>query len=62
VVEEGIESNVLIRSSLKLKRTMSLYSECDDDELFPLEVREMGYDYAAYIVAVQSSRESSSSD
>jgi hypothetical protein len=23
-----------------------LYTDCDDGELFPLEVREMGYDYA----------------
>jgi hypothetical protein len=38
------------------------YSDCDEGELFPLEVREIGYDYSAEIVAVQSTREPWSGD
>jgi hypothetical protein len=34
-----------------------LYSDCNDGELFPLEVKEMGYDYYAEIVAEHAARE-----
>jgi hypothetical protein len=34
-----------------------LYLDCNYGKLFPLEVREMNYDYSAEIVAVQTARE-----
>jgi hypothetical protein len=34
-----------------------LHSDCNDGELFPLEVKEMGYDYAPEVIADYTERE-----
>jgi hypothetical protein len=72
VEENTIQFLLLLEGSYKFFKQIAkivfksigngLYLEWNDGRLFPLEVREMGYDYSAEIVAVQTAREPWSGD